>query len=53
MNTQDAVKMIELCLNSVNDDIELQHLMNLVINRRIELATPRKRTYIKREAAEA
>ncbi len=49
MKTEDAVKMIELCLNSINTQGELEYLTNYIINKRIDLATPKKRTYIKKE----
>lgn len=50
MKTEDAVKMIELCLASC-DMAALIHLTDFIIEKRIELATPKKREY-KRKAGE-
>lgn len=44
MKTEDAVKMIELCLDMV-DEISLEYLTELIIKKRISLAIPKKREY--------
>ncbi len=49
MKTEDAVKMIELCLQSVDSRKELDSLISKIIDRLVELSTPKKREYKKKQ----
>ena len=50
MKQEDALKMIELCLEAC-DAIALKYLTELIIEKRIDLATPKKRVYSKKDLA--
>jgi len=47
MKSEDAVKMIELCLESC-DMPALIHLTDVIIQMRVDRSTPKKRNYTKK-----
>lgn len=49
MKTEDAVKMIELCLDSC-DMAALIYLTDVLIQKRVDLSIPKKRSYTKKES---
>lgn len=49
MKSEDAVKMIELCLESC-DMPALIHLTDFIIELRVMLSVPKKRTYTSKRA---
>ena len=51
MKPEDAIKMIELCLESVNDKRTLMDINQLVFLKLIDVCTPKKRNYTKKELA--
>lgn len=56
MKTEDALKMIELCLENIRVQEPLSELINKIIERKIQLSVdsifPKKREYKRKEILE-
>lgn len=49
MNNAEAMQVLKLIVKMITDDACLEEVQNMIVKQRIELATPKKRKYAKKE----